>query len=178
MAMAALSCTGLPTLASSHIECSSSASRDLKQSTGVSRAAMEPCVGCRQGIRSTLCSPVSWTPLGLGRKLGLNDMNCRRLRGDKEEEKSRRGVEIVQRVTVRVFERNPKPCAVRSWRSRSAFAIVQAALTPEQLEGGSRLTSVKDYNSALLSCVRYAIFCHFGIYDEDVSRVRLCASFE
>jgi len=158
IAMAALSCTGLripPSLASSHVECTS-------------RAAMEPCVGCRLTIRSTLLSsPDSWTPLGLGGSTGLNDLNCRRLsRRSRKDEKSRRRLEIVQQATLRVLERNPKPCAT-PFRSRSAFAIVQAALSNEQLEGGSRLNSVKDYNSALLSCVRYAIFCHFCMFSEN-----------
>lgn len=92
----------------------------------------------------------------VGRAAGFYDLDCRRIScSDGDAEKSRRRLEIVQQ------ERNPNPCVtpLRSRSCRSAFAIVQAALTPEHLEGGSRLNSVKDYNSALLSSVRYGHLC-------------------
>jgi hypothetical protein len=86
----------------------------------------------------------------VGRAAGFYDLDCRRIScSDGDAEKSRRRLEIVQQ------ERNPNPCAtpLRSRSSRSVFAVVQAALTPEHLN------SVKDYNSALLSCVRYGHLC-------------------
>ena len=180
-AMASLSCIrlGVPSpVMACNIECGSTASslsRDVKQGAGL---RVEPCVGCTQSTLSTLASSGSWNLLGLGRAAGLNDLNCRSPSREKNEDKSRRRLEIVQQAapsTSTFSERNPKFCATlfRSSGSRSAFAIVQAALTPEQLEDGSRLTSVKDYNSALLRCVRYAHLCRFYIVDDNVLKVRL-----
>lgn len=179
--MAALSCTRLP-VPSAHGECASSASsgaRDFRQGAGV---RMEPCVGCMQAGHSTLASSGLWNPLGLGRAAGLSDLNCGR-RSRNEERRSRRRLEIVQQAAPtasKCWERNPEPCTtpLRSWGSRSAFAVVRAALTPEQLEGGSGLASVKDYNSALLSCVRCAHFRRIYIYGEAVPRVRSLTRLE
>lgn len=116
---------------------------------------MEPCVG----IPSSLSSPDSWNPLGLGLGLdnatGWNDLSSRR-------STSRRRVGIVQQqqqATLRCLERNPRN--PKSCGNRSAFAVVRASLSREQLEGDKGLSSVKDYNSAILSCVRYACFFHF-----------------
>lgn len=103
MAMAALSCTGLPvtsSLAASHIECSTSAysvSRDVKPSASVSRAAMEPCVVCMPPSASA-----SRIPLGLGKTTGLYGSH-------RIEDRSRYRLQIVQQAappTVSFTERN------------------------------------------------------------------------
>lgn len=116
MAMAALSCTGLPVASSlsavSHVEstsASTSVSRDVKASNGVSRAAMEPCVGCVQTCRSSVAAPGSRNPLGLSRGTGLSDGKFMKISSYRNEEKSRRRVEIVQQAapsTLSFPERN------------------------------------------------------------------------
>ena len=114
-AMAAFSCTGLPvasSFATSHIDGAStsvsSASRDVKPSNGVGRAAMEPCVGCIQSTRA-VASPGSRSPLGLGRTSGLSDVNSWKIRSYRNEEKSRGRLEIVQQAAPPILsfpERN------------------------------------------------------------------------
>ncbi|XP_024398795.1 uncharacterized protein [Physcomitrium patens] len=103
MAMTALSCAGLPvasSLATSYIECSanaSSAPRDVKPSTSVSKAAMEPCFVCRHPAASG-----SRNSLGPGRTTGLNGSH-------RSEDKSRRRLETVPQAappTLSFPERN------------------------------------------------------------------------
>lgn len=111
MAMAALSCIGLPVASSlsadSTSTSSSSAPRDGKSSNGVSRAAMEPtCVGCLQTCRSSVGAR-NW--LGLGRTTGLSDGNYMKISSYRNEDKSRRRLEIVQQAappTLSFPERN------------------------------------------------------------------------
>ncbi|KAG0572576.1 hypothetical protein KC19_VG107000 [Ceratodon purpureus] len=179
MAMAGLSCTRLPV--PSHVECvttASSAGGDVKQGSG---GRMELCGGCMQGASSG-----SWNPLGFGRAAWLGDLSSGRV--SRNEEKCRRRLEVALSGT-KCGERDLKPCAspFRSWGPRSGFAVVRAALTPEQLEGGSGLVSVKDYNSALLSCVRegrmrdaMAVFKRFqgaGLKPDVVSYTTLIQGF-
>lgn len=103
LAMAALSCTGLPvasSLTASHIDCTTVSSA---ASTSFSRA-MEPCVGCMQPIRSRKAF------LGLGRATGLNsDVVARRPSNHRNEDKSRLRLEVVQQAatpTLSFPERN------------------------------------------------------------------------
>jgi len=64
----------------------------------------------------------------------MSDLNRRRLRRDrKEEEKSSRRLDVVQEGVLRGLKRNPKPWA-NPFGFRSAFAVVEAALTPGELE--------------------------------------------
>lgn len=145
-----------PGAASCHVERASEGCvvvRALKQGCSV---RMEACVGCIHPRFSTLASSSSWSAFGLGRAAGLHDGRVRR---QAQRGRRREAVQQAAPSTSKFSERNCKPSvtSLKLSRSRSAFAIVHAALTPEQLDGGSALTSVKDYNSALLSCVRYAI---------------------
>ncbi|XP_024377990.1 uncharacterized protein [Physcomitrium patens] len=155
---------GLPvasSLVAPHIDCSSTASLSSKdvKCTGLAWAAMEPCAGSLLPVRSSAASPGIRTPVGLGRTAGLNDIIFRRSNYGRNEEKSGRVTEIVQQFTPSpssLPEGNPKPCQnpLRSWGSRAAFTIVQATSSSDYLEDDSQLNSVKDYNSALLNCVK------------------------
>ncbi|KAG0573784.1 hypothetical protein KC19_VG209400 [Ceratodon purpureus] len=90
------------------------------------------------------------SPLGSDRTTGLNEKSSRS--SDRNEEKGGRRLEIVA-----FSERNPKPCVtpLRSWGSRSAFAIVQAALKPEETGSEpSRVSSRVSYKSPRRVAIR------------------------